>query len=402
MLRYRLLFAIVGIVACVGMALIGNRLIRSTGFDTTATEIGQPILVLPTLTNRRVLAAGGHPGEVEITLEWHNKNDLDLSCIDPKGDRIWYGEKRSPTGGRLDVDANASVYNLTRQPVEHIVWPYGAAPPGVYQVYVTYFAQHDKVRGSQFHVTVNNNGHYSYFGGTLSQAGTRVAVDSFSLDTNPGFSISSIWSAIVACLICAAWTAFVLAPLLPAIEFVRWRTTPANDPEQRLKIRSYIRALALFSAAGFVAQVAFIFVGWLLTEIASVTQGTLSFDIFNDISHMCGFAVMGMFIGASARFKVRGMESGWLSWVMLGVGAVTGYVFAATMYDPYQLERLWAAGLLGGGIGFMMCLVHDVHITDNSHEHSKSVTLPGLALNRAHPVGRLPGIKMGGRNENEG
>jgi uncharacterized protein YegL len=53
-------------------------------------------------------------GDVQISLLWHGTNDLDLHCIDPTGDRIWHEERKSKSGGELDVDMNARFPVLRR------------------------------------------------------------------------------------------------------------------------------------------------------------------------------------------------------------------------------------------------------------------------------------------------
>lgn len=57
---------------------------------------------------QRVKAAGGNvTGDFRASLSWHNYNDLDLHLIEPNKFRIYYGAKKSPYGGQLDVDMNA-------------------------------------------------------------------------------------------------------------------------------------------------------------------------------------------------------------------------------------------------------------------------------------------------------
>ncbi len=395
MLRYRILFAFVGLFACASIAFCSDAMLRSAAFKPLLRHLTQPILILPDSTTSRVLAAGGHPGEVEITLEWHNKNDLDLSCIDPQGNRIWYGEKRSPTGGQLDIDANANVINLTDSPVEHIVWPFGAAPHGSYQVYVTYFAQHDKRRSSPFHITVNNNGHYSQFGGTLSQVGTRLPVDSFTLDSSTGLGVAQLWAILITCLACAAWAALIFSPLLPAFAFVRRRISVAPVVGRLVRTTIYVHSSLLFAASGFVAQLVFLASGWMLTEGASIAHMPVSFEAVNVFVHVCGFAALGGAIGAVLRSKLPGLEYERLSWAILFAGAVAGFQFAILMFDPLQPERVLAAGMLGAAIGFMMCIVYDEAYAKKVLTTPISTVGEGLAPNRANPAGRLPGLKPG-------
>ena len=62
----------------------------------------------------------------------------DLAVTDPYGDRIDYYTDGSPSGGRLDVDANYPCPTGTTTPVENVFWPPGGAPAGPYSVEVAY------------------------------------------------------------------------------------------------------------------------------------------------------------------------------------------------------------------------------------------------------------------------
>lgn len=87
----------------------------------------------------RLQKAGAKAGTIEIALIWENTNDLDLHVIDPLGDRVWFSNKESRSGGELDVDRNAGCNNLTDRPVEHIVWTSDSPPTGTYEVCVHHF-----------------------------------------------------------------------------------------------------------------------------------------------------------------------------------------------------------------------------------------------------------------------
>ena len=47
-----------------------------------------------------------HEGDVEITLEWETSDDLDLHCIGPRRDEIYFDNRRGRSGGYLDSDMN--------------------------------------------------------------------------------------------------------------------------------------------------------------------------------------------------------------------------------------------------------------------------------------------------------
>lgn len=88
----------------------------------------------------KVKSAGGRvEGELRVSLEWYNFDDLDLWVIEPGGHKIFYGNKLSPTGGHLDVDMNAGS-GTTREAVENIIWPTKSEmKEGTYKVVVNQF-----------------------------------------------------------------------------------------------------------------------------------------------------------------------------------------------------------------------------------------------------------------------
>jgi len=122
---------------------------------------------------RRLGEVGAKGGDIQISMSWKNYNDLDLHCIDPGREEIWFSNKRSSrTGGELDVDQNAQMpYNSS--PVENIYWPVGGAPRGQYQVYAVYYAQHDGKNATPFTVRAVVRGVTNYFSSTISFSGMR-------------------------------------------------------------------------------------------------------------------------------------------------------------------------------------------------------------------------------------
>lgn len=72
----------------------------------------------------RVKRAGGSiTGELRVSLDWFNYDDLDLSVIEPSGYKIYHGVKENTiTKGILDVDMNVDS-NGSRKAVENITWP---------------------------------------------------------------------------------------------------------------------------------------------------------------------------------------------------------------------------------------------------------------------------------------
>jgi hypothetical protein len=73
-------------------------------------------------------------GDIAFRLQWEGHADLDLSVVEPSGEKIWFGARRSATGGVLDVDCN--FVTICPEPIENVFWAKGTAPAGVYHYQV--------------------------------------------------------------------------------------------------------------------------------------------------------------------------------------------------------------------------------------------------------------------------
>lgn len=122
-----------------------------------------------------------HTGDVQILLSWSNYNDLDLSCIDPYGYEVWYGNHIVPSGGELDIDMNAGGPS-SRNPIENIYWPSGGAPKGKYQVRLTFFSVKDNVVETPYEVKVKHGNNIDTYTGTLNSEKQIVDICSFEID----------------------------------------------------------------------------------------------------------------------------------------------------------------------------------------------------------------------------
>ena len=124
--------------------------------------------------NNRLKREGAKSGAVTISLMWNNYNDLDLHCVDPYKEEIFYKHKFSKSGGELDVDMNADDYNLSSEPVENIYWDNAKAKKGVYSIYVDFYEQKDCYTcydNTDYIVVVRYNNVVKEFKGTV-QVGT--------------------------------------------------------------------------------------------------------------------------------------------------------------------------------------------------------------------------------------
>lgn len=123
-----------------------------------------------------------HTGDVQILLSWSNYNDLDIACIDPNGDKVWFEKKNIPSGGHLDIDMNAGE-PLRRDPIENIYWPTGGAPKGEYKVILTYYARHDNSQlVTPYKIKIKYGDETKTFTGELTEEKQEVAIYSFTID----------------------------------------------------------------------------------------------------------------------------------------------------------------------------------------------------------------------------
>ena len=128
----------------------------------------------PTEFRERLDAAGAKTGDIQISLIWFNTNDLDLHCIDPSGFEICWrpGQRRSPSGGELDVDRNAGCNRLTVEPVENIYWAPGTAKMGRYRVYLDFYQRCSGAPNeTTYKINVLHNGERKEFSGTIQKDG---------------------------------------------------------------------------------------------------------------------------------------------------------------------------------------------------------------------------------------
>ncbi|OFW66427.1 MAG: hypothetical protein A2Z12_05205 [Actinobacteria bacterium RBG_16_68_21] len=88
---------------------------------------------------RPELPSGLGSGDVQVTLIWSSKADLDLMVTDPALDEVFYNNRTVASGGTLDRDANFPCNSDSSSPAaENIFWPTGQAPEGSYTATVVF------------------------------------------------------------------------------------------------------------------------------------------------------------------------------------------------------------------------------------------------------------------------
>lgn len=166
----------------------GNELQTGPGsgvnpLENASTNVPQREALLIDDFSERLRQAGARSGDVQISLEWQNVNDLDLHVVDPRGEEIFFNHRQSASGGNLDVDMNAAY--ITSRPVENVYWPLRGAPRGTYRVDVVHFANHGAVDPTVFTIRVLNKGKVTHYRGQIIYRPTnvraRVTVCSFTV-----------------------------------------------------------------------------------------------------------------------------------------------------------------------------------------------------------------------------
>ena len=114
-----------------------------------------------------VVAVG--TGNLQVTVSWDTRADVDLHVVEPSGEEIFYDNSRSDMGGMLDLDANRRCRgDDTRN--ENRVWD--APPRGRYVVRVNHWSSCG-AGSTNYIVRVNGAGRGQVFRGTFTGGGER-------------------------------------------------------------------------------------------------------------------------------------------------------------------------------------------------------------------------------------
>ena len=77
-------------------------------------------------------------GTIQVSLSWNSRADLDLHVVEPSQEEIFWSNKRSRSGGELDLDSNAACESGPMN--ENITWMSGSPPQGIYTVRVNHWS----------------------------------------------------------------------------------------------------------------------------------------------------------------------------------------------------------------------------------------------------------------------
>lgn len=287
---------------------------------------------------RRLRAAGAQFGDPQFSLMWNNLNDLDLHVIDPAGAHISYRNRESPSGGALDVDANADF--MTERPVENIYWPPGHAPRGDYQVYVHHYANKSAPDPTPYTLRIVMNGRVREFRGALSarEQSPRIWVNPAAVDDwEPLAGDNRDWRVF---LIVGGWGAALGAMLALGLRLPqRWFGVPPEAFGWRRVLGGMLMGLASGALAGLAAQGVF----------------SLLFA-WNPVSaRVLGFGVLGGVLGYGLARCTPNLPPRAATWVGILGGLVASGAFFWALANATDATGRWlGASIIGLAIGLMI------------------------------------------------
>ena len=96
--------------------------------------------------------------QMRVALSWDSEDDLDLHIQDPKGETIYYLNRNSEIGGRLDLDANSHAEHLYINPIETISWKNGSLIEGEYSIFVDLYKKRSNLMKIPYQITIWKSG----------------------------------------------------------------------------------------------------------------------------------------------------------------------------------------------------------------------------------------------------
>jgi len=349
-LNARLRFAVIGCVTCLLFAGALELLFNGVDMQGTLTDLSARSLLFDVGAVRRSTRERLKTGDIQITLRWHNVDDLDLVCEDPFGERITYMNMRADSGGELDLDMNADDAKVVSEPVENIHWPRNSAPKGRYTVYVNFFKRRDRNGPTDYDVTVLANGRRQHFEGVALRPQTKQLVAAFNVEHGPRTFLGIHLGILYAGLVVGGWfglMAALLALALIGAENVWYR-------------RHYHKPILETSVAARRVGIAFVVVfGW--AAVSQLIFGVLANHfptLFVAALRLIGLILCFTMIGKQFGRLVPNFPVKITPKISLITGWIAGIVFLLGMqFGAEMLGRLFGAGLFGFVMGFLICLI---------------------------------------------
>ncbi len=137
-----------------------------------------PVVPSATALERRLEAVGARAGDIQVSLGWNSRDDLDLYLRTPCGHVLSFTLK-SACGGHLDVDMNVGRTGLSAEAAENIFFAAGEAKPGTYHIMVTHAGDNSGLWQVPFVIRVVIAGVAQMHTGAVVRGG-KIDVASFS------------------------------------------------------------------------------------------------------------------------------------------------------------------------------------------------------------------------------
>jgi len=336
-----ILFCLLGGLGCGAGWLVGEPIllaIKPTQEQITSGTASSVLIFNPEL-NRRLTREGAKTGDIQISLMWQNINDIDLHCVDPNGEEIFYKHKHSRSGGELDVDMNANA-PFSNDPVENIYWANGAAPSGNYKVYVAHYKNNGVADPTNFTVAIKQGEEIREISGSISSGDAPASIHEFTFVQKAPSSPQQTWGPVA---VLGVWTALLAIGLSMAL------TGGQNI---------LLRKPWLSTKQGITLVCGGILTGLLAGSVSQIIFGSLGqIPYMNVVGRLFGWALLGGILGYGMSFVIpnlprsKSLRAGSIGGVM---GAVV-FLLALNVL-PDSLARLCGAVILGAAIGLMIAI----------------------------------------------
>ena len=339
----RLLFGAIGLTVALLAALGLNALFDA--LNTLALLAGNRVLLFETDNEivERLEQAGAQFGDPQFSLAWNNRNDLDLHVIDPAGNHIWYRQRSSPTGGELDVDANADPLRATDRPVENIYWQPGNAPEGPYKVYVHHYANHGAPDPTPYTLRITVNRRTREYAGSLRDGEESQPLTVDPRDVGDWYLLPaerSHWALVVM----SSWGATLGLILALGLRLPQAFFKQVDRAEFRIGrvIGNALGGALLGALAGFLGQLLF---GWL---------GFLG----DGMARFVGLITLGGLLGYGLAHCVPNLPVNPARWAGITGGALCLWLYGWAVQNGSDATGRWlVAALLGLAIGLMITIL---------------------------------------------
>lgn len=384
-----ILFGLLGALGCVLGWAAGEPLLKvikppaAKAGDDAMGQPAAPVLVFSNELQKRLQREEAKTGDVQISLMWDNFNDLDLHCVDPGGERIFYGHKRSSSAGELDVDMNARP-PYSAQPVENIYWPTNGAPEGRYQVSVVHYSLHAPVNDTPYTIAIKQGGKAQEFRGVIRHGQSNL-VHTFEMKKAPIPSASDLAKlnhrqppALKTTLVVGLWTSLLavgMAALIVATQNFLLRRALFSVKEASLVLGGGVLAGLI---SGAVSQHLFALGANSFAAQLTETEAERVLPLIFKTGQVAGWSLLGALLGFGLAFFIPNLpkfRAGFAGLIGGGLGAVA---FLLALAKSGEVSgRLVGAAILGLTIGLVVALVErlarEAALIVHWHENERTV-----------------------------